>query len=126
MTSLIDMAPVMDLFAFETLSVRRRSSSYNNHGVLTPGSTSTLSIKANVQPFSAAIGPNAGGARGLAGSVGKNVDLTVMGQRVQGAVVVFTQHPLHLSAAPTGMSDEFAWRGDADSLACLAAWDIEN
>jgi hypothetical protein len=122
----MDLGPVIQLLAFDQLIVTRRTSSYNAHGVLVLSAPTTLTINANVQPLGAAIGQGAGGRASLAGTAGKNLELSVLGQRLHGAIVAYTQDQLMVSTQPGQTSDEVLWNGDLYDVVHSEQWGTEN
>jgi len=121
MTIGFDLGPAVDLLSFDTVSVTRRTSSYNSQGVAVLGAPSTFSTRMSLQPLGAPLGPNAGGRAGLAGTTGLNLDMNVEGQRLHGAVVGYGRTQLFISSGGD-VSDEVSWKGTSWTVVHSEPW----
>lgn len=121
MTFGLDLGPVMDMLAFDTVSVARRTVTYNGQGVAVPSAPTTFSVTMSMQP----LGPNAGGRAGLAGTTGLNLDMHIEGQRLHGAVVGYGRAQLFISKGGA-ISDEVTWKGDVWNVVHSEQWDTNG
>lgn len=104
MSSPIDLGFVVDMFAYDVLTVVSTTTSYVA-GVSTPDAPTTATVYASVQP-----------------AAGRDLQRLTEGQRSKGAVTVFSRVSL-LMAGATQLSDSFTWRGRSWTIVHSEQWD---
>lgn len=116
MSTPFDLGPVIDALAFDTVTVSRSTRSYNSNGVSITASPSTFDIVASVQPLA------------QHGSMfGVNVSQQMQGQRLQGAIAIYSRVRLFAADPDSGdLSDDVTWQGVAYSVIHSEPWNIHN
>lgn len=110
-----DLSPVIAALGFDAISIARRTRTFNSNGVLVEGTVTTIPMpNVSVQPL---------GASALAGATGKNVSQLPTGQRLHGAIIIYSKLEILVADPASGdLSDEVTWNGTVYSAFHQDPW----